>query len=82
MHGLYQYLASRAIGAGAQLRVSHTVEQIIMENGYVAGVTVKNHMGERMDIRAAVTIDATGVSRHIAARTEYGQCLSSLWVWG
>lgn len=73
VRGLYQHLAGRAIAAGAQLRVRHTVEQVIMDGERVAGVTVKNHMSERLDIRAAVTIDASGVSRHIGVRTDMGK---------
>ncbi|MBV9614549.1 MAG: FAD-dependent oxidoreductase, partial [Ktedonobacteraceae bacterium] len=63
VRGLYQHLAGCAIAAGAQLRVRHTVEQVMMENGCVVGVTVKNHVSERLSLRAAVTIDASGVSR-------------------
>src|SRR5229473_315847 len=44
VRGLYQHLAGRAIAAGATLRVRHTVEQTLMEDGRVCGVTVKNHM--------------------------------------
>jgi digeranylgeranylglycerophospholipid reductase len=73
VRGLYQYLASQAIAAGATLRVRHTVEQTLMEDGRVAGVTVKDHKSERMTLRAAVTIDASGFSRHVGVRTGMGQ---------
>lgn len=69
---LYQHLAGRAIAAGATIRVRHTAEQAIIENGYVVGVTFKNHISERINLRAAVTIDASGFSRHIGVRTELG----------
>ncbi len=73
VRGLYQHLANRAVAAGATLRVNHTVEQTLLEDGHVCGVTVKNHVNERMPIRAAVTIDASGFSRHVGVRTDMGK---------
>src|SRR5690348_3579787 len=58
VRGLYQYLGSRAIAAGAQVRVRHTVEQAMLDEGRVAGVVVKDHLGERHNLRAPITIDA------------------------
>src|SRR6266700_739763 len=73
VRGLYQHLAARAIAAGATLRVRHTVEQTLLEQGRVCGVTAKNHVSERVTLRADVTIDASGVSRHVGVRTEMGK---------
>src|SRR5579863_6948333 len=73
VRGLYQHLASRAITASAVMRLRHTVEQTLIEEGRVIGITVKNHSGERLTLRAPVTIDASGFSRHIGVRTEMGQ---------
>ncbi len=73
VRGLYQHLASRAITAGATIRVRHTVEQALLEDGRVVGVTAKNHIGQRMALRAPVTIDASGFSRHIGVRIEMGK---------
>jgi digeranylgeranylglycerophospholipid reductase len=73
VRGLYQYLASRAIAAGAIVRVRHTVEQSILENGRVVGVTAKNHVSERISMQGSVTIDASGFSRHVGVRTEMGR---------
>ncbi|HEX6479451.1 MAG TPA: NAD(P)/FAD-dependent oxidoreductase [Ktedonobacteraceae bacterium] len=73
VRGLYQHLASRAIAAGAIVRVRHTVEQTILENGRVMGVTAKNHVSERISVQASVTVDASGFSRHIGVRTEMGK---------
>jgi digeranylgeranylglycerophospholipid reductase len=50
-----------------------TVEQTLLENGRVCGVTVKNHVNERTPVRAAVTIDASGFSRHVGVRTAMGK---------
>src|SRR5258708_3521947 len=68
-----QPVGGRAVGAGGTLGVRHTVEQTIAENGRVLGVTAKNHAGERVNVRAAVTIDASGFARHIRVRTEMGK---------
>jgi digeranylgeranylglycerophospholipid reductase len=73
VRGVYQHLASRAIATGATLRVRHTVESTIMDNGRILGVTAKNHISERISIHASVTIDASGFSRHIGVRAEMGK---------
>lgn len=73
VRGLYQHLASRAITAGATIRVRHTVEQALLEDGRVVGVRAKNHVGQRIALRAPVTIDASGFSRHIGVRIEMGK---------
>jgi digeranylgeranylglycerophospholipid reductase len=73
VRGLYQHLAGRAIAAGAQVRVRHTVEQVVMEGERVTGVTAKNHVSERVSLNAAITIDASGVSRHIGVRADMGK---------
>ncbi len=72
IRGLYQHLAGRAVAAGATIRVRHTVEQVLTENERVLGVTAKTHVGERKEFRAPVTIDASGVARHIGVRTDMG----------
>ncbi len=73
VRGVYQHLAGRAVAAGATLRVRHLVEQTIVENGRVLGVTAKNHVNERLSVHAAVTIDASGFSRHVGVRIEMGK---------
>jgi digeranylgeranylglycerophospholipid reductase len=73
VRGVYQHLAGLAVAAGAALRVNHTVEQTLMAGERVTGVMAKNHAGERISVNAAVTIDASGFSRHIGVRTEMGK---------
>lgn len=73
VRGVYQFLAGRAIAAGASIRMRHTVETTIVEDGRVQGVTAKNHVSERISVRAPVTIDASGFSRHVGVRTEMGE---------
>lgn len=72
VRGFYQHLAGRAVAAGARIHVRHTVEQTLLENGRVQGVTAKTHTGERVTLTAPVTIDASGFARHIGVRTEMG----------
>lgn len=73
IRGVYQHLAGRAVAAGATLRVRHTVEQTLLENDRVVGVTVKDHANERKSVHAGVTIDASGFARHIGVRTDMGK---------
>lgn len=72
VRGVYQHLAGRAVSAGASIRVRHTVEQTLTEGTRVRGVTAKTHVGERLSFTAPVTIDASGVARHVSVRTEMG----------
>src|SRR5258708_3963002 len=71
--GVYQHLAGRAVASGATIRVRHTVDQVLQENGRVLGVTVKNHVSERFEVRADITIDASGFARHLGVRTDMGK---------
>src|SRR5436309_6472094 len=73
VRGLYQHLAARAIAAGASLRDRHTVEQTLLEDGRDCGVTSKNHAGERISLRSAVTIHSSGFSCHVALCTGMGK---------
>src|SRR5689334_8241118 len=72
VRGVYQHLAGCAIAAGASLRVRHTVETTILENDHIKCVTAKNHVSERINFLAPMTIDASGFSRHIGVRTGMG----------
>ena len=73
VRGVYQHLAGRAVAAGASIRVRHTVEQALVEDGRVHGVIAKTHTGERVTFTAPVTIDASGVARHIGVRMSMGE---------
>ncbi len=72
IRGLYQHLAARAVAAGAELRMRHTVEQVLIEQDRIVGVTAKTHLSERTTVHANVTIDASGFSRHIGVRADMG----------
>lgn len=73
IRGLYQHLAERAVHEGATLLVRHSADSVIFDQDAVAGVGVKDHTGQRGEIRAKVTIDATGHSRRIAVRAGLGE---------
>src|SRR6266702_7895799 len=73
VRGVYQHLAGRAIAAGAIVRVRHAVDTTIVENDRIVGVIAKNHVSERISIRASVTIDASGFSRQGGGRTGLGK---------
>jgi digeranylgeranylglycerophospholipid reductase len=57
---VYQFLAQRAIQAGAQVYPAATVLGPILEDGCVRGVRVKTFRGQETEVRSGVTIDATG----------------------
>jgi digeranylgeranylglycerophospholipid reductase len=69
IRGLYQFLAQRAIEAGARLELKTIAQTPILEDGNVVGVTVKDRLGQTVPYRAKVVIDASGFSRIIATRT-------------
>lgn len=68
IRSVYQYLAERAINAGAIVRTATPIEGPILENGRVIGVTGKNSSNEPQTWHAPVTIDATGYSSILATR--------------
>ena len=68
VRGLYQYLAERAIAAGAQIELKTVAQTPILEDGTIRGVTVKDRLGQTVQYRAKVVIDASGFSSIIATR--------------
>jgi digeranylgeranylglycerophospholipid reductase len=57
---VYQFLAQRAILAGAQIFPASTVVEPLLENGRVRGARVKNFRGLETEIQSRILIDATG----------------------
>jgi digeranylgeranylglycerophospholipid reductase len=55
VRGVFQFLAGRAVEAGASVRVGVKVEGPVLQDGAVAGVRAKNE-----EIRSHAVIDATG----------------------
>lgn len=64
VRGTFQYLAERAIGAGARLRLSTRAVVPVLEDGFVRGV--KTASGE---LRANIIIDATGYRSTLLKQT-------------
>jgi digeranylgeranylglycerophospholipid reductase len=73
VRGLYQHLAERAVEAGAQLRVRHSVTDVLREGSRITGVTANDHRGSRIELRAAITVDASGFSRRIGLKAGIGE---------
>ncbi len=68
VRGVFQFLAERAIDAGARVRMSTTATDVLMENGNVVGVRAKDVRGHEIEIRARLTFDATGYRATLSKR--------------
>lgn len=53
-------LLKNAARKGAEVREEHAVTDFILEDGAVVGVKVKGRAGEEYELRAPITLDATG----------------------
>lgn len=60
VRGTFQWLAERAVAAGAELRLGTTALAPIVEGDRVAGVRVKTASGREEDLHCRVVVDATG----------------------
>ncbi len=68
VRGVYQFLAGRAIAAGAEVHPNSPVESPIIEDGCVVGVIAKDHRNRASEWRAPVVIDASGFSSTLVTR--------------
>jgi digeranylgeranylglycerophospholipid reductase len=68
VRGVYQYMAGRAVAAGAELFPGSPVERPIVEDGKVVGVVAKDHRNRVGEWRAPVVIDASGFSSTLVTR--------------
>src|SRR5580704_17556677 len=59
VRGTFQYLAERAIGAGARIRLATRAVAPIVEDGFVRGVRT-NDRAEEQELRSRLVVDATG----------------------
>jgi digeranylgeranylglycerophospholipid reductase len=64
----YQWLAQRALAAGAQIRLDTRVQDLAASKGRVAGVRVRAQDGQLADVGARVVVDATGYPSALARR--------------
>jgi len=61
-------LVEAAREQGADIRESCTFEDLLWENGRVAGIRYKDESGERREVRATLTVGADGRRSNVAAR--------------
>lgn len=57
---VFQFLAERAVRAGAKIKIKTTAIEPILENNYVVGVKMKDFWGKELEIQCRIVIDATG----------------------
>ncbi len=55
-----QMLLDNAAAAGVDVRMGISVRDLLVEDGTVVGVRIRDQQGEEMEFRAPVTIDASG----------------------
>jgi digeranylgeranylglycerophospholipid reductase len=60
VRGTFQYLAERAIGTGARIRLATRAVSPIMEGGFVRGVRTNDRAEEQQELRSRLVVDATG----------------------
>jgi digeranylgeranylglycerophospholipid reductase len=68
VRGFYQWLAERAIDAGAQIRLETRADAVIGRAGVTAGLRVRTRTGRFEDLTARVVVDATGYPSVLARR--------------
>jgi len=64
-----QYLAEMAEMAGANFALNSRVQSLIIENGFVKGINIKNSAGAKEKIVSKVVIDAEGISSRLLRQT-------------
>lgn len=67
VRGLLQFLAERALDAGAEIRVKSIVKNAIFEENYVKGV-IANVQGREKQIKSKIVIDTSGFASIIAKK--------------
>ena len=61
-------LIDRSVDAGADVRFGTEVNDVILENGRVVGVSCRNDNGQQYDLRAGIVVDATGLRSVIPSK--------------
>ena len=65
----YQWLAGRALDAGAQVRLETRVDTVIDGGGRAEGARIRSRDGRFEDVAARIVVDATGYPSALARRT-------------
>lgn len=60
VRGVFQFLAERAIDAGAKIRMAATAVEPVIENDFTVGVKVKAKTGANFTVGSKILVDATG----------------------
>lgn len=68
VRGVFQFLAERAVDAGALLRMSTSATDVVMDKENVVGVRSKDVRGIETEIWARLTFDATGYRATLSKR--------------
>lgn len=68
VRGVFQFLAERAIDAGAVIRTNTNVTDVLRQAGKVVGVRAKDMGGNEIEIRSRLTFDATGYRATVSKR--------------
>ncbi len=68
VRSFYQWLAGRALDAGAQIRLETRADALLEAGGRAAGVRVRGRSGRFEDLAARVVVDATGHPSALARR--------------
>ena len=68
VRAFYQWLAQRALEAGAQLRLDARADDLLLRDGRAAGVRVRARNGRAETLPARIVVDATGYASTLARR--------------
>lgn len=66
--GVYQFLAQKAIKAGAQIRLNSRVVDVITDRNYVKGVIFRDSNNNNVEISSKIVIDASGIAAVVARK--------------
>ena len=64
-----QYLANQAKEAGADFSMGSRVESLLIQNGYVKGISVKGADCTKVDVNSKIVFDAEGISSRLLRQT-------------
>lgn len=66
--GVYQFLARKAIEAGARIRLDSRVVDVVTDRDYVKGVIFRDSNGQNVEIDSKIVIDASGIGAVVATK--------------
>jgi digeranylgeranylglycerophospholipid reductase len=69
VRGAFQYLAERAVDAGATINVATSASEALLTDGAVTGVRTRSFTGEEVDFTCKIVVDATGYRSQLVRQT-------------